>query len=227
MEEKKEKKTLYKFLIFLTKFFALRSKTYGLKLLLTLLEKGNIILAGNHNSILDPLVVTATLYKFILKKLLPKDKKLYWIGNVNLPKRRFLGLRYLFFLKQDTGYLAATRKVIHQSVCLLKQGNIIGIFPEGLEHNEEKLRKGKAGTALIALFSGASVVPVACQCPKTSSRFRGFLGLFLQKKITFGNPIIFPKIENSFIKANPKIIESATKKIMYEISQLCGKPYEF
>lgn len=221
MKEKKEKekKALYKLLIFLTKFFALRSKIYGLE---NIPENKAFIPVGNHNSIFDPLVITAALYKFIRKKLLPEDKKLYWIGNVALQKRL-----YLRFLSKDAGYLATTRKAISQSISLLEKGNVIGIFPEGSEHNEEKLRKGKKGVAYIVLLSGAPVIPVACQCPKTNSFFQGVLGLFLRKKITFGSPIYFLQRDKYYIKANPEIVDSTIDKIMREISQLCGKEYEF
>ena len=161
---KKEKKLLYKILVLISKIlFTLTTKVFGLE---NIPKDKAFVLVSNHGSAFDPLIIICALYRFI-KHLLLLDKKFYWIGNVRL-RERF----YLKFLQKDTGYLASNKTVILTSLRLLKRGNPIGIFPEGVKLNGGELGNARKGTAYIALLSGACVVPTACFCPKAEGFFR-------------------------------------------------------
>ncbi|MBU3923236.1 1-acyl-sn-glycerol-3-phosphate acyltransferase [Patescibacteria group bacterium] len=209
---KKEKTLLYKFLIFITKIvFTPTSKIYGLK---NIPKKEVFIIVANHGSIFDPLVITCALYNFIHRYLLPK-RKFYWIGNARL-RERF----YLKFLCEDGGYLASNSMVVLKSLKLLKKENPIGIFPEGARIHSKNIGDGKNGIAYMALLSGACVVPTACFGPKAQGFFRGLIALFLPKKIVFGKPIYFEKMDSSKIKKGQDIIRLTTSKIMQEIIKL-------
>jgi len=52
--------------------------------------------------------------------------------------------------------MAAMRKCMQT----LKDGHVLGIFPEGTRHQEEMMQRVESGASLIALRSKAPVIPV-------------------------------------------------------------------
>ena len=216
---KKEKNTLYKALLLLVKVLLRPTlKIVGIE---KIPKTGSFILASNHGSVFDPLIIMSALYRLI-KRFLLLNKKVYWIANITLLDRF-----YLFFLKKNCGCLPGTGKGLFKSISLLKDGNPIGIFPAGPNlDNEKNITRGKIGVAYMALLSGAFVVPVACKCPKTNTFFQGLLGFFSLKRIEFGEPICFPKKDRLYLKKHPDIVEYTIKIIMHEIAKISGGKYD-
>lgn len=216
---KKEKNTLYKALLLLVKILLKSTlKVVGTE---KIPKTGGFILASNHGSVFDPLIIMLALYRLIKRFLLP-NKKVYWITNIAVLDRF-----YLFFLKKNCGCLPSTGKGLLKSISLLNDGNPIGIFPAGPNlDNEKNITGGKTGVAYMALLSGASVVPVVCKCPKTNTFFQGLLGFFLLKKVEFGEPIRFPKKDRLYLKKHPDVVEHTIKIIMHEIAKTSGGKYD-
>lgn len=183
-------------------------------------DKGFII-AANHVSSLDQFAIAAAIKKLLVENFIKKGKKLYYIGELGVKKRI-----YSFFLDEKIGYLPSTKQGINRGVELLRNGNIVGIFPEGHRSNKEKISKGKRGIAFMALPSEASVVPAACFAPPTFSFSQGLKYLILPKKILFGKPIRFFPKDTQWLKKNPSTAELATDIIMLEIAKLCNRAYE-
>ncbi len=67
-----------------------------------------------------------------------------------------------------------------QALKLLKEGRVVGIFPEGTRNRGGELLPANAGAAYLAITSGAPVVPVAISCS-----YR----LFSRAIIKIGEPI--------------------------------------
>lgn len=216
---KKEKNTLYRALLLSVKVLLKSTlKVVGIE---KIPKTGGFILASNHGSVFDPLIIMSALYRLI-KKFLLLNKKVYWIANITLLDRF-----YLSFLKKNCGCLPSTGKGLLKSISLLNDGNPIGIFPAGPSlDNEKNTTGGKIGVAYMALLSGVPVVPVACKCPKTNTFFQGFLGFFLSKRIEFGEPICFPKKDRLYLKKHPDIVEHTIKIIMHEIAKISRGKYD-
>lgn len=216
---KKEKNTLYKALLLLVKI--LLKSTLRVVGIENIPKTKGFILASNHGSVFDPLIIMSALYRLI-KRFLLLNKKMYWITNIAVLDRF-----YLFFLKKNCGCLPGTGRGLFKSISLLNHGNLIGIFPAGPNlDNGKNMTGGKTGVAYMALLSGAPVVPVTCKCPKTNTFFQGLLGFFLLKKVEFGEPICFPKKDRLHLKKHPDIIENTIKIIMHEIAKISGGKYD-
>lgn len=112
-------------------------------------ETGPVILAPNHVSYLDPMLVGASIRRrahFMAKKELFKNRLAAWI------------------LRSVQAYPVTRERLdpstLKHALSLLKGGELLLIFPEGTRGDGRRLGPAKPGLAAIAARSGASVVPV-------------------------------------------------------------------
>jgi 1-acyl-sn-glycerol-3-phosphate acyltransferase len=110
---------------------------------------GPVILVSNHLNWTDIPIVGLPLKRrthFMAKAELFQKPPISWlvIGLGAFPVRRG----------------EADRQAIKQAEEVLKAGQVLVIFPEGTRSRSQKMKEGLAGVALIALRSGAPIVPV-------------------------------------------------------------------
>ncbi len=103
-----------------------------------------MIIAANHSSYLDPIAVAVVVPRRI-KWVVRKDVFDVW------------WLKPLF---TSTGMIRENGSV-GKTLDLLGRGEAIGVFPEGVRSPDGKLGAGKRGVAVMALKSGAPVIPCA------------------------------------------------------------------
>ena len=141
---------------------------------------GPVLLVANHSSLLDPplIGVVAPRHLWFLAKAelfrIPLFGPLLWRLNAR-PLRRE---------GSDPGALRAALRVLEEDGALL-------IFPEGTRGPEGTLRPAKAGAGMLAVRSGAPVVPVYVSgsgrvWPKGRRLFRPG-----KVTVTFGAPLRF------------------------------------
>jgi 1-acyl-sn-glycerol-3-phosphate acyltransferase len=112
-------------------------------------EHGAVIIAGNHPSYLDPMLVT-----------LPIERRVYFMAWDQLFKIPVLGLVLrqvgAFPVRLGTKDPNAYMKALE----VLKSGNALGIFPEAGRSTEGSMNPLKTGTARLAIEASAPIVPV-------------------------------------------------------------------
>ena len=114
--------------------------------------EGGAILAGNHQSFLDnmllPLVIPGRKVVFLGKAEYFEKWYLRWFfkGAGMIPIRRGGG--------------SAAEAALETAVTALRDGKLIGIFPEGTRSPDGRLYRGKTGVARMALEAGVPVIPV-------------------------------------------------------------------
>ena len=107
------------------------------------------ILIGNHSHFLDPLLIGVALQRyhtrFVSKKELFSNRIMAWILNklLAIPVDRH---------NMDMGAMRASLKVV-------KDGHVLGIFPEGTRHKEGVMQEMESGASMIALRSRARLLP--------------------------------------------------------------------
>lgn len=170
-------------------------------------KNGQIIIAANHMSYLDPIMIA----------LAAGPRPVNFMGKENLLKIPIFGtmLRALntFPVKRDV----ADKSAIVKSLKILSQGEVLLIFPEGTRHRNGSLGPAFAGVASIALKTGTPIVPVGIigtdkVLPDGSKMFR-----FPKLKARIGKAIEVQKVGTQDRKE--KELE-LTNKIMNEISNL-------
>ena len=108
----------------------------------------------------------------------------------------------------------------------LKQGEVVGIFPESQRNLEPYLLKGKTGAVRLALWAKAPVVPIGYFGPLTTSHWKTiFRIVFLgeRPRIKIGQPVYFDEYYDREI--NQQLLNEMTRKIMLGISHQLGRPY--
>ena len=71
---------------------------------------------------------------------------------------------------------------------MLKQGRVLGLFPEGTRSKDGRLHKAEAGVGLLAAMSGAPVVPA---CIVGTDRIMQHGGFLPKLRIMYGEPMQF------------------------------------
>jgi 1-acyl-sn-glycerol-3-phosphate acyltransferase len=181
-------------------------------------RRGPAILACNHVSYLDwmflPLVVRWRHISFLAKME-------YFTGS---------GLRGRFhrFFFTATGQVAVDRSgsdaasaALRTAARLLRQGKLVGIFPEGSRSRDGRLNRGRTGLARIAAETGVPVIPCAtvgafdlCPPGKRVPRPR-------KVGIRFGQPMTFPGGPGA--TPSPQELRAWTDELMAEIQRLSGQ----
>ena len=112
--------------------------------------RGPFIVAANHASAIDPPIVGMSL----------KHKAAY------MAKHELLRAPVLGPLLRSIGVFPVRRgepdrKAIRRSLEVLESGGVLVMFPEGTRSLDGRLRAPEPGAAMIALRTGAAVMPVA------------------------------------------------------------------
>ena len=114
-------------------------------------NKGNIILAANHKSNLDPIFIAAAV----------KNRKVATIGKKELFNNKILATIlnkiYVIPIDRDNPGISTIKTILKK----IKEGFAIGIFPEGTRVKGNEFGKAKAGLALFAIKGKANVIPIS------------------------------------------------------------------
>lgn len=131
--------------------FSILFKLMGWKIrgLENLPPEGPVILAINHVSLWDPIVAACSVPRQV--SYMAKEE-LFSIPLLG-PVIRRLGA---FPVKRGQGDMSAIR----QSLKVLKEQKVLGLFPEGTRSKTGELQKGLPGIALLMEKGKATVVPV-------------------------------------------------------------------
>ncbi len=172
-------------------------------------RRGPVILASNHVSLLDPA---------LLPVLVPR--RIVYMGKIELWRTPIIGPLYglvgFIPVRRFEADLAALRKAEK----VLRQNQVLGMFPEGTRSRKPGLSKGQPGTAIIALRSGAPIVPVAVTGTEGVAVPRSFFRL-TRVRVVFGKPFEFRKGR----RLNAELVEQCTERIMKEIAVLLPEEY--
>ncbi|OMP65877.1 lysophospholipid acyltransferase family protein [Domibacillus epiphyticus] len=158
-------------------------------------KEGGVLLCANHIDNLDPPVVGITSkrpVRFMAKEELFRTK---WTEKL------MHGLN-AFPVKRGM----SDREALRSGLKMLKEGQVLGLFPEGTRSKDGKLGKGLAGAGFFALRTEAAVVPCAVIGPYKIGR---------KLKVVYGPPIDMQPLRDRKASA-----EEATEMIMNTIGQL-------
>jgi len=155
---------------------------------------GAVVLCCNHISLWDPPLLGS-----------PLERKVHFMAKAELFDIPVLGSAIskvgAFPVKRG----GVSKESIRLAIQLLRDGKVMGVFPEGSRSNAGGM--GKKGAASLALKAGAAVVPVA---------IIGNYKLFRKMKIVYGKPMDL----SAYTGGSSEDLELATEAIMGAIRSL-------
>jgi 1-acyl-sn-glycerol-3-phosphate acyltransferase len=180
-------------------------------------RSGAAILASNHLSAADWIFMPLSLRRRVT--FLAKAE--YFTGS---GVKGFLQRAFFTGAGQvpiDRTSASAAEDAIQTGLRILRQGKLLGIYPEGTRSPDGRLFRGKTGVARMALETGVPVVPVAMVY---GERRLPLVGWNLPKvRVRFGPRLDFSRYEGL---AGDRFVErSITDEIMYEIMTLSDQEY--
>lgn len=158
-------------------------------------KEGGVLLCCNHINNFDPI---------ILGIMAPRP--VHYMAKEELFRIPVLGgiVRKCNAFPVKRGM--SDREALRKGLGVLKDGNVLGLFPEGTRSKTGELGKGLAGAGFFASRSNAFVVPCAIIGPYRSLR---------KLKVVYGKPISMDEMRSSKASA-----EQVTELIMSEIHKL-------
>jgi len=133
-------------------------------------REGPYMLLANHQSWIDPVIIAvgcrAHEIRFVGKKELTKNKALAWL------------VRKLHMITVDRHNTDMQAMRLCNQV--LKEGKVLGIFPEGTRHLPDMMSEVETGAAVLAFRAKATVLPVYVQSK---------LKLFRRTHVYVGDPL--------------------------------------
>lgn len=161
-------------------------------------SEGGVLLCSNHIDNLDPPVVGIT-----------SPRPVHFMAKDELFSVPVLGkiVSHLNAFPVKRGM--SDREALRKGLAILKEGKVLGLFPEGTRSKTGIIGKGLAGAGFFALRSNAEVVPCAIIGPYKA---------FGKLKVVYGKPIDMQEIREKKLNA-----EQATDLIMSEIQKLISQ----
>ena len=175
---------------------------------------GPVILASNHASNIDPVLVLACLPRPVF----------------NLSKHTLFSSRIASLVLETLGGQIAIDRggdneaSIAAGLHVLDRGLALGIYPEGTRSPDGRLQTGRTGVALFAYLTGVPVFPVAIQGTfAVWPRGRTWPRLRVSTAVIVGDPI---QVARDAAAANdPRRCRQLTDDIMTALGALLGLPY--
>jgi 1-acyl-sn-glycerol-3-phosphate acyltransferase len=115
---------------------------------------GPLIVAANHASSADPVLIGA----FLNGKL---GRPVNWLGKRELLEFPLTGWAFRIAGIHPVDREAADLDAFRTAMRILEAGQVLAVFPEGTRSRDGALQQVREGVGMLALRSGAPVLPVA------------------------------------------------------------------
>jgi cytidylate kinase len=177
---------------------------------------GPLILASNHASSADPVLITVFLTNRI-------DRPINWLGKREILEFPLTGWAFRIAAIHPVDRKAADLEAFRSAMRILDAGEVLAVFPEGTRSRDGGLQQVREGVGMLALRSGARVLPVAV-IDSDLMWPRGKLIPRLGRRVTvrYGTPF---SVADEIAKAGApakgrQATEAATRLVMARIAAL-------
>jgi 1-acyl-sn-glycerol-3-phosphate acyltransferase len=143
-------------------------------------QAGPVLLVSNHSSVLDPPLVGGAA-----------PRPLSFLAKAELFDIPIFGGLIRRLNARPVRREGADAAALRMALRVLQEGRALLVFPEGTRGEEGTLREPKPGAALLAVMSGAPVVPVYVRGSGGAWPRGRRLPRRQKVVVTFGPPIVF------------------------------------
>jgi 1-acyl-sn-glycerol-3-phosphate acyltransferase len=175
---------------------------------------GAAILASNHLSVVDSILLPVAARRQMY--FLAKDE------YFKHPVGRVL-MRSLNQIKVDRSGGLAGLMALDAALPVLREGKVLGIFPEGTRSADGRLYRGRPGVAKLALDTGAPIIPVGMIGTERIQPIGARIPRIVKAKVIIGAPLDLSPWAGT--EVNSRVLRAITERLMREIAALTGQEY--
>jgi cytidylate kinase len=181
-------------------------------------KDGPLILAANHASSADPVLLTVFLTQIM-------GRPVNWLGKRELVEYPLTGWAFRKAGIHPVDREAADLEAFRTAMRILDAGQVLAVFPEGTRSRDGALQPVREGVGMLAVRSGAPVMPVAI-IDSDLMWPRGHLLPRWGKRVTvrYGTPFkvaeVMGETEPGAKRDRRGATEAATRLIMTRIAEL-------
>ena len=182
-------------------------------------SEGAAILASNHMSFSDSVFITVVVPRQV--RFLAKND--YWQGKGMAGKwnRWFFDITGQIPMDRSGG--AASQNSLAAGEQALRNGDLLGIYPEGTRSPDGRLYRGKLGVAHLALRTRVPVIPMALIGTDKVQPIDRSIPRIRRVGLIIGEPLRF---DAYYANADDRFAQrAATDQIMSQIMRLSGQEY--
>jgi 1-acyl-sn-glycerol-3-phosphate acyltransferase len=168
---------------------------------------GPVLLVANHSSVLDPGLISGVT-----------PRPVSFLAKAELFRIPLFGRLIQALNAHPVRREGADPAALRTALRVLENGDILLVFPEGTRGPEGVLRPGKAGAGMLAVRSGAPVVPVYVRGSGQALPRGHKFPRPAKVTVTFGPPLRFS--EEPGREGKKELYEAATRAMMAAIARL-------
>jgi 1-acyl-sn-glycerol-3-phosphate acyltransferase len=172
-------------------------------------ETGAVILAPNHRSLVDFLVVGTTATR----------RKAFFMAKDDLWTSRFFGRLLETFGAFPVNRAGADRLALDRAQAVLEKGELLILFPEGTRRSGPKIEELHEGAAFLSARTGAPIVPVGVGGTSSAMPKGARLPHPVKVRLVVGNPIDAPERSGGGRVARSKV-HAVTEQLRSELQDL-------
>ncbi|MGF1430680.1 lysophospholipid acyltransferase family protein [Kitasatospora sp. LaBMicrA B282] len=180
-------------------------------------RKGGVILASNHLSFVDSVVIPLTAPRPI--SFLAKAE--YFTGSGFKGRLSKAAFQAIDAVPVQRGEVHLAQAALDSALAILEDGKAFGIYPEGTRSLDGRLYRGKTGVAWLALTAGVPVVPVALEGTEAILPVGRKRPRLRKVTVRFGEPLDFSELHGQARSA--RVRREVTDQVMAAIRELSGQ----
>nr|WP_081709866.1 lysophospholipid acyltransferase family protein [Arthrobacter sp. 35W] len=180
---------------------------------------GPAVLASNHLSFSDSIFMPLMVPRPVV--FLAKSE--YFTGKGLKGRAVAMFFRLTNQLPMDRSGGAASANSLDSGLDVLRNGGLLGIYPEGTRSPDGRLYRGKVGVAKLVLKANVPVIPVAMIGTDKVQPIGRRIPNIRRLGIIFGEPMDFSRYKG--LEDDRFVQRSVTDEIMYELMRLSGQEY--
>ena len=184
-------------------------------------KQGAFIIAANHSSYYDALLLHCIVIPKIDKKIHALVNSSYWSNSISAWVLEW-GECIPVYVKEEKN-LKKNKNSFQRAINYLKNREIVQIFPEGTRSPNGKLKKAYTGVAKLVIKAKVPVLPMGIIGSNKVLQRGKMLPRFKRCEVKIGKVMHF----NKYKKSNKKTLEEITRQIMKEIAGLIGQKYNY
>ena len=182
-------------------------------------QSGPVILASNHLAVMDSFYLPLVVRRRIT--FLAKSEYFTGTGLKGWFSRWFFTT--VGQVPIDRSNADTAQAALDTAERVLREGKLLGMYPEGTRSPDGRLYKGKTGLARLALETGVPVIPVAMIGTNVVNPPGTTMLRFGRVTVRFGKPMDFSRFDG--LAGNRFIERAVIDEVIYELMGLSGQEY--